>query len=251
MSRVHTIRALGDNFIYVCEYAAGKAFVVDPSEASAVTKQAETEGLEVTHVLLTHHHFDHTDGAGRLKETIGCGLIGSDAKCIAGVDQVVSDGDVLSFGEWQVEVIATPGHTNTSVCYYKRPSRNQPGVVFTGDTMFVGGCGRILECDVEAMWKSLNRLAALPTETLVYCGHDYTEENYEFALQFEADNVDLRKRLAEVRRTDRVVPSTIGQERLTNIFLRADASEVKAALGMPDASAVEVFAVLRRRKDLF
>ena len=152
--------------------------------------------------------------------------------------------------------MATPGHTRTSVCYYVPPQTDdEPGVVYTGDTLFVGGCGRLVECDAATMWESLQKLAALPPETLVYCGHDYTLENYEFAVAIAPDSRRFRDRLAEVQKAVEyghlTVPSTIAQERATNIFLRADNPQIKAALGMPDAESHEVFAELRRRKDLF
>jgi len=117
--------------------------------------------------------------------------------------------------------------------------------------MFVGGCGRLFETDARVMWKSLLRLASLPDDTLVYCGHDYTVENYEFALTVEPHNQAVRRRLNDVKRTGRTVPSTMSQERTTNVFLRAGAPEVKAALNMPQAKDFEVFAELRRRKDIF
>jgi hydroxyacylglutathione hydrolase len=153
-------------------------------------------------------------------------------------------------------VIATPGHTSTSVCYYIEPSAgNENGILWTGDTLFVGGCGRLLECNAESMAESLQRLASLPDDTLVYCGHDYTLENYEFAFGIEPGNQGVKERLDQIRRLQQqgklTVPSSILLERTTNCFLRAGTPELKAALGMPQAQAVEVFAELRRRKDIF
>jgi hydroxyacylglutathione hydrolase len=137
-----------------------------------------------------------------------------------------------------------------------RPSKdNKNGIVWTGDTLFVGGCGRLLECDAQPMWESLLRLASLPDDTPVCCGHDYTLENYEFALSIEPDNRAVEQRLQEVKHAQRqgrpTVPSTILQEKTTNPFLRADAPELRAALAMREARTVEVFAELRRRKDAF
>jgi hydroxyacylglutathione hydrolase len=132
---------------------------------------------------------------------------------------------------------------------------NENGILWTGDTLFVGGCGRLLECNAQTMWNSLQRLASLPDDTLVYCGHDYTLENYEFASGIEPGNRIVKERLEEVRNLRRqgepTIPSSILLERTTNCFLRAGAPEMKAALGMQGAEAVEVFAELRRRKDIF
>jgi hydroxyacylglutathione hydrolase len=132
---------------------------------------------------------------------------------------------------------------------------NEKGVLWTGDTLFVGGCGRLLESDAQSMWDSLLKLASLPDDTFVYCGHDYTVENCEFALSVEPGNQAVSRQLSEVKQAlkagGQTVPSTILQERTTNIFLRVDTLEVKTALNMPQAQPVEVFAELRRRKDFF
>jgi hydroxyacylglutathione hydrolase len=132
---------------------------------------------------------------------------------------------------------------------------NENGILWTGDTLFVGGCGRLLECNAQSMWDSLQRLASLPDDTLVYCGHDYTLENYEFASGIEPGNPVVKERLEQIRqmlkRSELTVPSTMLQERTTNCFLRAGTPELKAALGMPQAQTVDVFAELRRRKDVF
>jgi hydroxyacylglutathione hydrolase len=132
---------------------------------------------------------------------------------------------------------------------------NKNGIVWTGDTMFIGGCGRLLECNAQSMWDSLQKLASLPDDTLVYCGHDYTLENYEFASGIEPGNQVVKEHLDQVRqlqtRGKLTVPSSILQEKSKNCFLRAGTPEMKTALGMPNAQAVEVFAELRRRKDVF
>jgi hydroxyacylglutathione hydrolase len=211
-------------------------------------------GLEPAAILVTHHHFDHTAGVGELKRRCGCEVIGGDGDGIGGIDRVVSDGDIVRFGGVEIEVIGTPGHTRASVCYYKMASEGGGGVVWTGDTLFVGGCGRILECGPETMWESLMKLARLPDDTAVCGGHDYMEENFEFALGIEPGNEAVARCLEQVRaaqRSGKVMESTIGQEKETNIFLRADTAEVKAAVGMQGALAAEVFAELRRRKDYF
>lgn len=238
MDRVTIIEAYGDNFIYLYRYDGRKVFAVDPAESAAVLKVLESNDLVLTDVLITHHHFDHTGGVKDLKKKTGCRVMGGD-KRIAGVDQLVEGGQVLTFGSVSVRVIATPGHTRTSVCYFAECcGDDESPAVFTGDTLFVGGCGRIFECGAETMWGSLRELAELADEALVYPGHDYTVENYEFALTVDPENEVFRRRLQEVVRAERNgVPSTMGQEKVSNIFLCAKDSRV--------------FGELRRRKDVF
>jgi len=256
MDSVITIPALGDNFIYLYRYNQNDSLAVDPGDGSSVLGAMKKHGLNLRMILVTHHHWDHVAGAAGLKRKTGCKVIGADRRNIPGVDSVVADGQILPAGERKVRVIATPGHTRTSVCYYMEPSAgNENGILWTGDTLFAGGCGRLLECDAQAMTNSLQRLASLPDDTLVYCGHDYTLENYEFASGIEPGNQIVKERLDRVRqlqaRGKLTVPSSILQEKRTNCFLRAGTPELKAALGMPHSTAVEVFAELRRRKDIF
>jgi hydroxyacylglutathione hydrolase len=191
-----------------------------------------------------------------LKKKTGCEVLGADKRRIKGIDVVVQDNQILKLGGTEIQVIATPGHTKTSVCYYLPAAGDDAKrILFTGDTLFIGGCGRILECSAKTMWASLVKLAALPDDTLVYCGHDYTLENYEFALTVEPDNVARRQRLQRIRQIVNegglTVPSTMSQEKTANIFLRSASEEVKTALGMTGANAAGVFAELRRRKDFF
>jgi hydroxyacylglutathione hydrolase len=256
MGPVITIPALGDNFIYLYRYNQSDAFAVDPCDSSLVLRALQECNLNLKMILVTHHHWDHVAGIGELKQKTGCKVIGADKRRIPGIDSVVADGRILQVSDRKVRVIATPGHTSTSVCYYMESSAgNSNGILWTGDTLFVGGCGRLLECDATTMWESLQKLASLPDKTLVYCGHDYTLENYEFANGIEPGNQIVKERLDQVRQLQTqsklTVPSTILIEKTTNCFLRAGTPELKTAIGMSDARAVEVFAELRRRKDFF
>ncbi|MDT8301818.1 MAG: hydroxyacylglutathione hydrolase [Sedimentisphaerales bacterium] len=255
MESVVTIPACGDNFIYLYRYDKNNALAVDPCDSSLVLRNLKEHDMNLTTILITHHHWDHTGGVSDLKKKTGCEVIGSDKGRIPAIDRVVDDKQVLAIGNIEIQVIATPGHTNTSVCYYIPESNDKRKILWTGDTMFAGGCGRIMECNAQTMFDSLLRLASLADDTLVYCGHDYTLENYEFAMNIEPDNKAVKQRLQEIKQTIRAggftVPSTILQEKTTNIFLRSDTNEIKTALKMPDAGAVDVFAELRRRKDSF
>jgi len=254
MQSLTVIEALGDNLIYVLEYEAGKVLVVGPGEASKVDRVLKNRNLDLTHILCTHHHCDHIGGVEQLRKAAECHVVAADARRVKQADLIVKDGDILKFGATEIRVIATPGHTTSSVCYYAKVQEEE-GMLFTGDTLFVGGCGRLFECDAQTMWGSLQKLASLPQATLVYCGHEYTTENYEFALEIEPDNATVRERLAQVRamlqKTGHTVPSTIAQELQTNCFLRADSKGIRTALNMPNAPAAQVFAELRQRKNSF
>jgi hydroxyacylglutathione hydrolase len=256
MVSVVTIPALGDNFIYLYRYDKNNALAVDPCDSSAVLNSLKEHNMNLTTILITHHHWDHTGGVSDLKKKTGCEVIRADKRRIPAIDRVVDDKHVLTIGNIEIHIIATPGHTNTSVCYYIPASNeNEYKILWTGDTLFAGGCGRIMECNAQTMFDSLLTLASLPDDTLVYCGHDYTLENYEFALTIEPNNKAVKQRLQEIKETIKAggftVPSTILQEKTTNIFLRSDTNEIKTALKMPNAGAVDVFAELRRRKDIF
>ena len=244
-----------DNFTYLHPCGDGRAFVVDPGDAPTVLEALRRHDLTLTAVLVTHHHWDHVAGAADLRAETHCELIGVDRSLIPASDRTVAEDDVLTLGQTTARVMATPGHTRTSVCYYFPPQGSAHGIVYTGDTLFIGGCGRLLEEDAPTMWHSLQRLMALPGDTLVYCGHDYTLENCEFAVSVDPTNRRFRERLAEVQKAVEyhrlTVPSTIARERAMNIFLQANNPQFQAALGMPGVDPAGVFAELRRRKDLF
>ncbi len=236
MNAVITLRAFGDNFIYLVPYEPGKAIAVDPGEAGGVLCTLKEHDLTLTTVLVTHHHYDHSAGAADLKKKTGCKVIGPD-KRMPGADQIVKNKETVIIDSLEIEVIATPGHTATSVCFLVCPFGDNPqGLLFTGDTMFIGGCGRVFETDMQTMYDSLRTLASLGDDTLVYPGHDYTEENYRFALTIEPDNKAVKAQLAQIQK-DPMPPSTIAQEKATNIFIRANDSQV--------------FGQLRRKKDVF
>jgi hydroxyacylglutathione hydrolase len=238
MERIIVLTALGDNYIYLYRYEGNKVFVVDPGAANPVLTALRENRLELTHILLTHRHFDHIGGVKKLKSKTRCRDDGL-------------PGDV----EGRVVEIATAGHTKDSVCYFVEGRGDERGVVFTGDTLFTGGCGRPMECPGEVLWESLKKLKTLPDETLVFPGHDYTEENYRFALTIEPDNQAISEALANLREAKKqgsaATATSIAFEKKTNIFLRADEPAIKAALNIPDASDGEAFVELRKRKNKF
>lgn len=234
------ILTFGDNFIYVCRTPTGDAFVVDPGQAAGVLTALDARGGRLTHILLTHHHGDHTAGAAEIRQRTKCRIVGADPMEIPLIDTVVSDKQEIAIGGFRIQILATPGHTRDSVCYYvpEQPGHPTPSV-FTGDTLFVGGCGRVLECDAGTMWRSLCALAALPDSTRVYCGHEYTVENFRFATKLFSNDPEYAQCLLESQKTVRAgrptVPSTITAEKWANIFMRSGSAETFAHLrGLKD-----------------
>ncbi|MHC4287462.1 MAG: hydroxyacylglutathione hydrolase [Planctomycetota bacterium] len=235
------LSAFGDNYIYLLEYLPGQCFVVDPGVAKPVLDALEHLCLQLTHIFTTHHHADHIGGVNTLKQKTSCQVIGPDNKRIGELDTLMSDGDVIELGGVTIRCIGTPGHTATSVCYYVSSYSLAQPVLFTGDTLFVCGCGRMFECGGETMYASLQKLAALLDETLVYPGHDYTEENVLFALTTDPDNALLQEKLTLVRSQNKTgqptVPSVLGEEKQINPFLLV--------------MDWQTFTTLRRKKDSF
>lgn len=226
---------------------------IDAPEAAAVATALAETGWRLTHVLNTHHHHDHTGGNLELKEQTGCTIVGpsGEAGKIPGLETAVGDGQSYRFGSRDVQVIATPGHTLGHIAYHFAGD----GLAFVGDTLFALGCGRVFEGTPAQMWDSLGRLMALPAETIIYCGHEYTQSNARFAVTVDPTNRVLERRAAEIgdlrARGEPTVPTTLAVELATNPFLRADDPAIRAHLGMADAAPAEVFAEIRRRKDSF
>ncbi len=245
---VEILPGFGDNYIYLV-LDSGSAAAVDPGAADPVLSAVRKLGAELSLVLVTHHHFDHTGGCRELKTVTGCSIAGPGGTRAGEVDRTVRDGDVVSVGDCEFRVLSVPGHTGGHVAYYCEAGK----LLFTGDTLFAGGCGRVFGGTAAEMWNSLQKIRALPGETLIYCGHEYTLENLEFAAHLEPDNREVAERLAEVRRQcaagKYTVPSTLELERVTNPFLRADTEALQEAVGLAGAPPAEVFAEMRRRKD--
>ena len=243
-----------DNFgVLVHDRASGVTALIDAPEESTILAAIERTGWTPSLILTTHHHADHVEANLALKNRFGLKIVGParEADRIPGVDEKVEDGDTIDFAGESVRVIATPGHTAGHVSYHFPDS----GIVFTGDTLFAMGCGRLFEAPPETMHSSLLRLAALPPETAVYCGHEYTLSNARFAVTVDPTNEALAARLKEVEalRGDgrATLPTTIAEELATNPFLRSGDPAIRAGLGMGAAGDAEIFAELRQRKDNF
>ncbi|HEY5849201.1 MAG TPA: hydroxyacylglutathione hydrolase [Lysobacter sp.] len=252
--RLQALPALSDNYIWICAADDGsRALIVDPSEAGPVLAAADA-GLQPAGILLTHHHHDHIGGVPALLERWPqLPVIGPVDDRIGTATRRVGDGDRIELAGWQFEVIAVPGHTLSHVAYVGHD------LLFCGDTLFSLGCGRLFEGTPGQMQASLSRLAALPGQTRVCCGHEYTLSNATFARVVEPGNPALTRRTEEaktMRQTGQpTLPSTIASELAANPFLRVDAADVRASLqrqsGQAPADSVEAFAALRRWKDGF
>ncbi len=245
--RVVPVPCLKDNFAYLV-IEGTHAAVVDPGEAQPVAAALAREGVQLAQVWATHHHHDHVGGVLDLVAAHpGLAVIAGehDADKIKGVTQRLADGDEFDFGPLRVRAIHNPGHTLGAISFLV------DGCVFTGDTLFGAGCGRLFEGDAAMMHASLGKLAALPPETRVYFGHEYTAANLKFAAAVEPDNVDIARRAAELATPS--TPSTIALERATNPFLRSASGDVViAAMNRGVAGdPVSVFGAIRAWKDQF
>jgi hydroxyacylglutathione hydrolase len=250
--QTHLFRCLKDNFgVLVHDPATGATAAIDAPEAGAINAALAEKGWRLTDILVTHHHADHTAGIPELKARHGCRVMGPahEKNPIEGVDATVVEGDIVKVGSLEAQVIETPGHTAGHIAYWFP----QEKIVFVGDTLFSIGCGRLFEGTAETMWRSLLKLRALPDDTRIYCGHEYTESNVRFALTVEPNNDALKRRAEEVRRLLAVgkptVPSVLGDEKQANPFLRADVPGIAAAIGFAGKPAAQVFGELRERKN--
>jgi hydroxyacylglutathione hydrolase len=245
---------LRDNYgVLVHDSVSGATAAIDAPEAGPVEAALAAAGWRLNDILVTHHHGDHTAGIEPLKKRYGCRVVAParEASRIPQVDIPVREGDSVRVGSLSADVLETPGHTSGHIAYWFRSET----LAFVGDTLFSVGCGRVIEGTPQMMWRSLAKLRDLPDDTKIYCGHEYTAANIRFAVTVEPENAALRARGDEVERLiaagQPTIPSTIGQEKAVNPFLRADVPAVAAAVGLPNAAPDRVFAEIRGRKDRF
>lgn len=250
---IRGLPAFDDNYIWLIGASGShRVAVVDPGDADPVFEALERDGLDLSAILVTHLHGDHTGGIRDLLSRYPVPVYGPPDERITTVDHPVSEGDIISLGDdITLGVLDTPGHTRFHVCY------TGDGFLFSGDTLFAGGCGKLFEGSPQQMHASLEKLAALPDDTLVYCAHEYTLANLAFARIAEPDNTDVENREKEARnrrsRGKPTVPSTLALERMTNPFLRYSVPELKASAERIAERTLtpgaEVFAVVRHWKD--
>ncbi|MEM7270650.1 MAG: hydroxyacylglutathione hydrolase [Pseudomonadota bacterium] len=251
---MHQFPYMSDNYgVLIHAPETGETAMVDAGDADAARKALAETGWKLTHILITHHHGDHTAGLSAIKAETGATVIGPapESQPIGGLDERYGDGDEFTWAGRVCRAIHTPGHTLDMINFYFP----EEGVVFTGDTLFTLGCGRVFEGDKAMMWSSLSKLIALPPETIVYSAHEYTLANAAFALSVDPNNTALVERAEAIKamrdRGEPTSPTTMAEEMATNPFLRAADPVLRSYLGMETASDAEVFAEVRTRKDNF
>lgn len=249
---IHQFPCLDDNYgVLIRDPDSGLVASIDAPSADAVRAALREKGWTLTHILTTHYHWDHTDGNLALKSETGCTIVGPrpEADKVPGIDKQVGEGDAFKFGSFEVKVFETPGHTAGHIIYWIP----EASVAFVGDTLFAMGCGRVNEGSMAEMWSGIEKVAKLPPETMLYCGHEYTIANAKFALTVEPGNAALQaraKQVEELRAAGKpTLPTKLADELATNPFIRVDSAEIRKVIGMENASNAEVFGEVRERKN--
>jgi hydroxyacylglutathione hydrolase len=253
-AEIRLFLCLKDNYgVLLHDLDTGATAAIDAPEAGPIEEALEATGWNLTDILVTHHHHDHTAGIVTLKRKYDCRVVApaKEAAKIPEVDRTVHEGETVKVGSLAANVIDTPGHTLGHIAYWFHADK----LAFVGDTLFSIGCGRVIEGTPEMMWHSLTKLRDLPNDTEIYCGHEYTAANIKFALTIDRNNPVLEARAAQVERLiaegEPTIPVTIGDEKLANPFLRADVPDLAVDIGMAGRPAAEVFAEIRERKNKF
>ena len=251
---IDIIPCLNDNYSYLIkDDQTNTVAIIDPSEFGPCDKKILQKYKKLDFILNTHHHFDHVGGNKELKKKYGSKVLGfeKDKQRIPSIDTLLKDGQKFKIGNLNFKTIFIPGHTLGHIAFYLEEEK----VVFTGDTLFSLGCGRVFEGTYQQMFNSLNKIKNLPEDTKIYCGHEYTKNNLGFCLKFNPTNNYLKDKVkvieAKIKAKEPTIPSTIKDEILTNIFLRYDDLNVKTALNLKNASDLEIFTKLRDLKDNF
>tara|TARA_B100001057_G_scaffold489544_1_gene576024 strand:- start:559 stop:1320 length:762 start_codon:yes stop_codon:yes gene_type:complete len=251
---IEIINCLNDNYSYLIkDDQTNTVAIIDPSEFGPCDEKINQKYQRLDFILITHHHFDHVGGNTELKKKYGSRILGfeKDEKRIPGIDILLNDGQRFKIGSLDFKTIFIPGHTSGHIAFYFEKEK----VVFTGDTLFSLGCGRVFEGTCKQMFDSLNKIKTLPEDTKIYCGHEYTKNNLEFCLKFNPGNDYLKEKekfiQTKIKHKKPTIPSTIKDEIQTNIFLRCDDPAVKDALNLKKATDLEIFTKLRDLKDNF
>ena len=250
---VHQFMCLDDNFgVLMHDSATGATASIDVPEAGPVLNALSEKGWTLTHILVTHHHKDHIGGVDEVRTRFPDVTIiapAPDKARVPGADVYLAEGEEVAVGSLRGKVIETPGHTSGHIVYHFAKEK----LLFAGDTLFAMGCGRAFERPAQVLHDSVMKLAALPDDTEIYCGHEYTLSNGRFALRVDPENEALKLRVAQVKKLraagEATLPTTIALEKKTNPFFRANDPSVQQTLGMTGAAPADVFAELRERKN--
>jgi len=252
--KVEIIPCLKDNYAYaIIDEKNKKTCVVDPSEPEPIKKFLEKTNLKLNYILNTHHHYDHVGGNSVLKKKYNAKVIGfkDDEKRIPEIDIRLKDGEIWKDDNFEAKVMHIPGHTLGHICFHFYKDNN----LFTGDTLFSLGCGRIFEGTYQQMFSSLEKIKKLPSKTKIYCGHEYTLQNSKFCILYDSKNKNLIKKIKEIneklKNNKPTIPSTIEDELKNNIFLRSDNKNIKTNLNIAGSSPLKTFSKLRDLKDNF
>lgn len=251
---VDVFAARSDNFGYlVHDTATGRTAAIDAPEAAAIKTALVHRGWTLSDIFITHHHIDHVEAIPELKAEFGVRVVGprAEADKIADLDELVGGGDTVSLGETSFAVYDAPGHTLGHIVFHDTAGKH----LFSADALFSLGVGRMFEGTPGPMWEGVKALRALPDDTLVYCGHEYTQSNARFALSIDPDNAALQKRAAEVDALrlagKATVPFLLGEDKAANPFLRADEVVLARHFGLEGSAPADVFAAIRKAKDTF
>ena len=251
--KVEIISCLSDNYSYLIhDEESNTVAIIDPSEFKPCDKIIKKYN-KLDFILNTHHHADHVNGNLELKKKYNSKILGfsQDKRRIPGIDILLEENQKQKIGNLEFEVIFIPGHTKGHIAFFFSKEK----IAFTGDTLFSLGCGRVFEGTHEEMFYSLNKIKNLPPDTKIYCGHEYTKSNLDFCLAYDTQNTSLKEKAIDIQKKLNsnlpTIPTILGQEIKTNIFLRCNDPEIKLALDLKDSSEVEVFSKLRDLKDSF
>ena len=254
MLNIEIIPCLNDNYSYLLyDEDTNAVAIIDPSDFNPCDKIINKKYNKLDYILNTHHHLDHVGGNQKLKEKYKSKILGSeiDKDRIPGIDIILKEKQNFKIGNASFEVLFIPGHTKGHIAFYF----NDEKIVFTGDTLFSLGCGRVFEGTYEQMFDSLNKLKSLPKNTKIYCGNEYTKKHLEFCLKYDLNNELLKKKVnwinSKIESNLPTVPISIEEEEKTNIFLRCNDPSIKNALNLNNASEQEIFSKLRDLKDSF
>jgi hydroxyacylglutathione hydrolase len=247
---IEIISCLDDNYSYLIhEEKTNTVAIIDPSEFDPCDELIKKKYKKLDYILNTHHHYDHVGGNKMLKTKYNSTVLGfdGDKDRIPCIDKFLKDNQNFKIGNLNILVIFIPGHTKGHVAFYLEKEK----IVFTGDTLFSLGCGKIFEGTYKQMFNSLNKLKNLPAATKVYSGHEYTKKNLDFCLTYDPNNEFLKKKAEWINSNNITMPSSIGEELKTNIFLRCEEQSIKDALNLKNSSDQEIFVKLRDLKDNF